>query len=85
LAVARAGRPTASARRRGRSNPLVRSRCAGIKPAIKRRYLARLATAALSLPEQDGGGGDVLCFEDAAEPLDAVAVGHRLRDWHCAR
>ncbi len=61
------------------------SRCAAIKPAIKRRFLARLATAALSLPEQHGGGGDVLAFEDPVEPLDSVAVGHRLREWQCAR
>ncbi len=61
------------------------SRCAAIKPAIRRRFLARLAAAAQSLPEQDSGGGDVLAFEDPAEPLDSVAVGHRLREWHCAR
>ena len=61
------------------------SRCAGLKPAIKRRFLARLATAALSLPQQHGGGGDVLALEDPSEPLDSVAVGHRLREWHCAR
>ena len=61
------------------------SRCSAIKPGIKRRFLSRLAVAAVSLPEPHGGGGEVLNFEDTNGAVDSVAVGHRLREWVCSR